>query len=210
MLSLSPRIDLFRFLLPDDFLPTPVRDKWIPILNKEPGVIQSPIDFLNESIRGITFPGIQDVNITQQQHSTNSIVRQDKTNVSKTGLGRINVEPNQENTYVGPKNPLDVIDREFKVTFRKNQSMANYFMVYETLFYRICKPQLYGEGEDFIIDLLNEDGTITSRIKLFQCNLQGIDSLDFSFDKTERSDDTFDCTFRFNNIDFDILPNIAL
>lgn len=209
MLSLSPRFDLFKFSLPDDFLPEPIKSKYIPILNKEPGILVSPIDYLNESIKGITFPGIQDINITQQQHSTNTITR-DNTNITGKRLGKMNVEPKQDNVYVGPSNPLDKIEREFKVTFRQNQSLMNYFMIYETIFYRMCKPLLYGKGEDFIIDLLKEDGTITSRVYIKQANIDGIDGLDFSYDKIDRQTDTFDVNFKFNNIDFEILPDIAL
>ena len=193
MLSLSPRYDLFRFKLPKDFLPKEVSDKWQEILNKEPGVLVRPIDYLNESIKAITIPGISDINIQQPQHSTNPIER------SRT---RINVDANQNNTYVGSANPLDKINREFKVTFRINNGFYNYFMIYETIFWRICKHELYEDGEELYIDLLDEDGTVKSRLKLMQCNIDGIDGLDLSYDKVERQSDTFDITFKFNNIDY--------
>lgn len=198
MLSLSPRYDLFRFELPKDFMPTEVHDKWQEILNKEPGVFVRPIDYLNESIKSITIPGISDINITQPQHSWNPIHRDEK---------RINVDANQENTYVGSANPLDKINRELRVTFRINNGFYNYFMIYETIFYRICKHELYEGGEDLYIDLLDEDGTSRSRIKLFQCNIDGIDGLDLSYDKIDRQSDTFDVTFKFNNIDYVFLKD---
>lgn len=201
-LSLSPRYDQWRFQLPKDFLPEEVESKWQEYINKEPGVIITPIDYLNESIKGITFPGINDVLIQQSQHSTNPIIRQNKRGQS---LGRINVDPNQENIYVGPQNPLDRIDREFKVTFRLNQGLCNYFMLYESLFYRICKHELYKNGDEFHVDILNEDGIAITRIYLRQCAMSGIDGLDFSFDKVERQSDTFDVMFKFNNIDMDFL-----
>lgn len=198
MLSLSPRYDLFRFELPSDFLPKEVNDKWQEQLNKEPGVIVRPIDYLNESIKGITIPGISDINIQQTQHSTNPIERTST---------RINVDANQNNTYVGSFNPLDKISREFKVTFRIDNGFYNYFMIYETIFHRICKHKLYEEGEEFHIDLLDEDGTAIARIKLFQCNIDSIDGLDLSYDKVERQTDTFDINFKFNNIDYVLLTS---
>jgi len=201
-LSLSPRYDQWRFMLPKDFLPKEVEQKWQEYINKEPGVIISPIDYLNESIKGITFPGIQDVLIQQNQHSTNPIIRQNKRGAS---LGRINVDPNQDNTYVGPHNPLDRINRELTVNFRLNQGLYNYFMLYETLFYRICKHELYKDGTEFHIDILNEDGLAVTRVYLQQCHMSGIDGLDFSFDKVERQQDVFNVVFKFNNIDVDIL-----
>ena len=75
MLSLTPRYDLFRFSFPKDFLPEAVEEKYSPIINKNPGVLYTPIDYLNESIQGVNFPGISDILIQQTQHGSNSIVR---------------------------------------------------------------------------------------------------------------------------------------
>lgn len=200
MLSLSPRFDLFRFNLPKEFLPKEVEKKWLPMLQREPGVLITPIDYLNESIVGISLPGIQEINITQEQTSTNSITRLN----NGRGLGRINVEPKHDNTYKTPANPLESIDRTFKVSFRLNQGLYNYFMIYESIFYRMCKPWDYNDGEDFSIEILNEMGEVTLTVKLFQCMVGGIDGLEFSYDKVTRESNTFDVSWDFNNIDIDI------
>lgn len=196
MLSLSPRFDLFKFLLPLDFLPESIEGKYRNILIQNAGVIQSPIDYLNESIQSITIPGFSDLNISQNQNSRNGIVR------GQRNLGRINVEPTHEQTYIGSENPLSKISKEFKVTFRLNQGLYNYFMIYETIFYRYLKD--IGEQQDkvFLIDLLDETGTVTSRIKLIDVFIDGIDGLDFTYSKVDRESNTFDVTFKFNNIDF--------
>ena len=73
MLSLAPRLDLFRFAFPKDFLPKDIETKYRHILEKNSWVITTPIDYLNESIQGIKIPGISDINIQQTQHSNNSI-----------------------------------------------------------------------------------------------------------------------------------------
>ena len=202
MLSLSPRFDLFRFNLPKEFLPREVEDKWLPLFRANPGVVTTPIDYLNESIVGISLPGINDLNIDQDQTSTNSIVR--ANNTSSGSLGRINVEPVHPNTYKTPTNPLANIDREFKVNFRLNQGLYNYFMIYESIFYRMCKPSDYEGGEDFSIDILNEIGECVITIKLHQCHIGGIEGLDFSYDKYERETNNFEVTWTFNNIDIEI------
>lgn len=200
MLSLSPRYDLFRFVLPKDFLPQEVYDKYEKIINRNPGVITTPIDYLNESIKTISFPGISDLNVEQPQHSTNS---------TPLKLGKINVEPKHDATYLGTTNPLSNIEKEFKVGFRMNQGLLNYFMIYETIFHRICKPL----GEDkcdpvFYVDLLNEDGNIISRIKYIDVYIDGIEGLEFDYSKVERDSGEFSVTFKFNNVDFDFLENI--
>lgn len=196
MLSLSPRYDLFKFSLPKDFLPKEVEEKYQKLLNKNQAVLTTPIDYLNESIQGINFPGISDILIQQQQHSSNDI---------KRGLGKINVEPKTDITYQTTSNPLDKITKEFKVTFRFNQGLYNYFMLYETIFYQICKPIDRGHIPVLYIELLGESGVITSRILFKDVLIDGIDGLEFNFNKTERDSGTFDVMFKFNNIDFEFI-----
>ena len=200
MLSLSPRFDLFRFEIPKDYIPEEVLDKYNDILRKTPGVITNAIDYLNESIKGITIPGITDIITEQYQVSTNDI----PLLTTPTIGGKINREPNHTNSTYSSVNPIDKIEREITVTFRMNQGLLNYFMLYETLFHRICKPELYETAHDqFVIQLLSQQGNIISKILLFQPKLSQIDGLEFDYSKSERQEDTFSVRFVYNNIDFD-------
>lgn len=196
MLSLSPRYDLFKFSLPKDFLPKEVEEKYQGLLAKNAGVLTTPIDYLNESIQAINFPGISDIIVTQIQHSSNDI---------KRTLGKLNVEPKREQIYSSTANPLDKIEQSFKVTFRMNQGLYNYFMLYETTFHQICKPQEHKHQPVFFIELMDEDGVVTSRIIFKNVLIDGIDGLEFSFNKVERDSGTFDVTFKFSNIDFEFI-----
>lgn len=196
MLSLSPRYDLFKFSLPKDFLPKEVEEKYQGLLAKNAGVLATPIDYLNESIQAINFPGISDIIVTQIQHSSNDI---------KRTLGKLNVEPKREQIYSSTANPLDKIEQSFKVTFRMNQGLYNYFMLYETTFHQICKPQEHKHQPVFFIELMDEDGVVTSRIIFKNVLIDGIDGLEFSFNKVERDSGTFDVTFKFSNIDFEFI-----
>lgn len=196
MLSLSPRYDLFRFSFPKDFLPNEVEEKYQKLLSKNQAVITTPIDYLNESIQGINFPGISDILVQQQQHSSNEIGRK---------LGRLNIEPKTDITYQTPSNPLDKINKEFKVTFRYNQGLYNYFMMYETIFHQICKPINRGHEPVLFIELLSETGVVSSRIIFKDVLIDGIDGLEFNYNKIDRESGTFDVTFKFNNIDFEFV-----
>lgn len=188
MLSLSPRYDLYRFLLPVEFIPEELREKYDAFLAQRPAVINRSIDFLNESIRGITFPGLSDLVVDQPQTSRNR-------------LGRI--EPKHDNSTVTTGNPLDKINREITITFRHTQGFLNYFLLFETIFHRICKPENYREGMDLHFDILDEDGKPACRVFLYQCHIDGISGLDLSMDKMDRQSDTFDLTIKFNNIDLE-------
>lgn len=198
-LSVSPRWDLFRFTFPKTFLPTEVEEKYSTIINQDKNIITTPIDYLNESIQGISIPGIQELTMEQDQHSTHegSIHKTSKYN---------QVEPIRKNITYSPANPLSQIQMEFNVTFRQNQGLYNYFMLYETIFYKILKANDKQYLDDvFYVDILNEHGVPVSRIKILQPYIDGIDGLQFNYNKTERSMETFDVKFKFNNIDFDFL-----
>ena len=193
MLSLKSRQDMYRLILPDELIPEEINEKYTKILNRNAAIITTPIDYLNESIQSITFPGISDLNIIQEQHGKNDGVR---------ALGKINVEPKHDINYRSSSNPLENIAKEFKVTFRMNQGLYNYFMIYESIFYKFLKTKPYVSEPVFMIDILDETGKITSRIKLLDLLIDGIEGLDFSYSKVEREAGTFDVTFKFNNIDF--------
>lgn len=192
MLSLSPRYDLFRFAFPKDFLPKEIDEKYQGIINKNASVLTTTIDYLNESIQGVNFPGISDILVQQAQHGSNSGERR---------LGKINVEPKNEIVYQTPSNPLAKIEQSFKVTFRMNQGLYNYFILYETTFHQLCKPLNHGPHDVLYIELLNEDGTINARIKFMNVLIDGIDGLEFNYNKIERDAGTFDMNFKFSNID---------
>jgi hypothetical protein len=109
--------------------------------------------------------------------------------------------------YTSTENPLEKIDRDFKVTFRLNQGLYNYFMLYETIFHKICKPYLYPPIDVLYIDILNEDGLAVSRVLLKEVHIDAIDGLDFDYTKIERDSGTFQVSFKFNNIDFKFMEN---
>jgi hypothetical protein len=204
MLSLSPRLDLFVFRFPKDFLPEEIEKKYTILLNKEKSLIRTPIEYLNESIQGISFPGISDLLVEQQQISQHP---ENLKAQSGLKLKRVNVEPTRNNVTYSPKNILSQIGGEFTVTLRKNQGLYNYFMIYETIFYKVLKEydNVTKKDDLFEIDILDSTGKVIGRVKLFQPRIDGIDGLEFSYNKLERQVETFDLKFRFNNIDFDII-----
>ena len=197
-LSLSPRYDLVRFHLPKTFLPPEIEQKYSEILNKDAYTMTSAIEYLNESIQGVTMPGISELTTTQTQHGSNGITRTNK---------RINVEGSHDITYLTVGNPLEKIDKEFKVTFRANQGLLNYFMLYETAFYYACREYVWECEPVMYIELLGEDGEVLSKIKYIDVHLDGIEGLDFNYSKVERESNTFDVTFKFNNIDYEFNIN---
>lgn len=205
MLSLSPRADLFVFNLPKDFLPKEIEEKYYRIINKDKSVIRTPIDYLNESIQGIDFPGFTDILVEQKQYSVAH--PENKTSQKGIPVKRVSIEPERTNVSYNPKNILSQLAAEFSVTFRKNQGLYNYFMIYETIFHKALKEYAGVTKQDdvFEIFILSETGKIMGKIKLFQPRIEGIEGLQFSYNKLERQSETFEVKFQFNNIDFDIV-----
>lgn len=194
-LSLSPRFDQFRFQFPVDFFDQELLKKYEEILYNQNSVITSPLEYINESIQSVSLPGIQSLTKTQPQVGTNSIVR---------SKNKMNTEPSIEVNYYSPANPLELIDREFKVSMRLNQGLMNYFLMYENIFNIICKPPKK-PCQFFEVGILNENGKMISKVKLMQPHIEGLDGLDWGYSKIERQRETFDITFKFNNIDFDFI-----
>lgn len=201
-LSLPPRYDQFRFMLPKEYIPQEVRDKYDAILSKTPSVFMNSMDYLNESIHGITLPGMEQLSVEQPQVSHNTIGSRPRLG------GTSGMEPNHRNVTLSSENILTKLGNTFTVTFRQNQGLFNYFMLYESIFYRYCKPELYRATENDVFDiiLLDESSLPTSRIYLYQPEFESITGLELSYDKVERQTETFDVVFTFNNIDFDFIP----
>ena len=197
-LSLSPRYDLVRFHLPKTFLPPEIEQKYTAILNKDAYTTTTAIDYLNESIQAVNMPGINGLTTVQVQHGFNGIEKTES---------RLNVEASHEITYMTVGNPLEKIDKEFKVTFRSNNGLLNYFMLYETAFWYACREKDWDCEDAMYIELLNEDGTVLSRVTYMQVHLEGIEGLEFNYTKIDRESNTFDVTFKFNNIDFEYMIN---
>ena len=198
MLSLSPRYDLIKFQLPKTFIPKEVEEKYTKLINTDANTMKSSVEYLNESIQGINFPGVSDVVMQHAQRATNDI---------KRSLGKLNVEPKVDVSYQTPSNPLDKIEHSFKVTFRTNQGLYNYFMLYETLFHQICKPIARPHQPVFYIELLNEVGEVTAKIVFKDVLMNGMDGMEFNYNKQGRESGTFDVNFKFNNIDFEFVEN---
>ena len=67
MLALNNRKDGYRFLLPDEFIPEEINEKYAEVLKKRHSFYRKPIDFLNETIQGIQVLGVQDAVYIQDQ-----------------------------------------------------------------------------------------------------------------------------------------------
>ena len=118
--------------------------------------------------------------------------------------GKINIEPHHTHSSLNSGNPLDKIENEITISFRRNQCLLNYWMIYETIFHRYVKPELYeADNEQFTLYILDETGVPTIKVIFKQPVISGIDGIEFSYDKIERQKETFEVRFRYNELDID-------
>ena len=78
-------------------------------------------------------------------------------------------------------------------------------MMYETILYQMSKTKEYNDSPVLTLEIIDATGVVTSKIYFKHVLMDGIDGLDFSYNKVERESGTFDITFKFNNIDFEFI-----
>lgn len=185
MLSLAPRFDLFRFCFDKTFLNERITQQYTQLLNTDANVMVTPIDYLNESVVSVSIPGINDL-----------LIKNSKTWFENT------------RTTMSVKNPLACIDKNVTVRFRMNQGMYNYFMMMEQILcdYHVDERKAYNDV--FFLELLDERGRVTTRIRFIDCYIKQLEELTFTFNKIGRQTETFSLEFAFNNIDIDFVTDL--
>lgn len=194
MLSLSPRYDLFRIVFPKDFIPEVLQEKYLKVLTSRQYPIQNVNEYLSESIVSCEVLGLDDMITTQAQTGLNEF------------MNVVHKEPTSTKTFsVDSAAPLDCLDRTISMTLRLNQGFYNYFILYETIFHRYCKPSTEHIPQIYMY-ILNSKGEIAVRLTFEDVFFQGIDGLDFSYSQTSRQADTFNLNIVYNDIKIEFTP----
>ena len=201
MLSLNNRKDGYRFLLPDEFIPEEINEKYAKVLKERRSFFTKPIDFLNETIQGIQVFGIQDAVYLQDQPGYGNFARTgDRIKQNKFA------HSSSEYVYRSEKNPLVLVDKTLNVTFRQTLGYLNYFLIFESFFWQYARDEKYDLlPKEFFIDILNNKGAIYSRIVLESPIIQGMDMLDLNFTSPTSQSEEFKVVFKYSNFDFQFL-----
>ena len=106
MFTLKGRQDGFRLLLPKDFIPKPVEEKYAKILQESRSFIVKPIDFLNETIQKVQLLGFNNASMNQVQTRRGDV---------PVGSNRIQhkrfMHAGTDTIYRSPANPESLIDK---------------------------------------------------------------------------------------------------
>lgn len=201
MFGLKGRQDGFRLLFPKEFLVPQVEEKYSKILAEKHGFYLSPIDFINESIQKVNVLGFQNATVQQQQPSR----------------GEPTIDPNRveqnkflyaatDYNYRNGVSPISLTDRTFNVTFRHSLGYLNYFILFENFWYQFARDMKYEDlMQRLSIDIINEKGSIYSRIVLFYPLINGMDMLEFDYSQPIAQSQTFNVEFKYSDFDFEFI-----
>ena len=192
-LSLNPTFNRFRIMLPKELIPSEIHEKWYNALNdQDKNFFREPIDIINESIQSVEITGISDSGIEQEQTYRNE------------DTGRI--EPASRVTYRTAANPVSLMNNELTISFRHVTGFYNYFLLFESWFYHHAKTNMQDFTPYLALEILGEDDTVMSHLIFKSPVFTSIDPLQLSFNKVERSSETFNCVFKYSDIDFEFGP----
>lgn len=205
MLSLNSNKDNWRLLFDVNFVPEEIKEKYTKVLSLKKSFITDPVSFINESIQKIQVLGFSGATYAQQQTTVGYPLR-DQTRTKENYFQHAGSDVN----YRSVGNPIQIIDKTLNVQFRMSQGFLNYFILFESFFYKYCRDTTYDELEQyFIIDIYNEYGEIYCRIKLYHPMIDSMDMLDLDFSNTKPSQETFQVVFKYSNIEFEFIETSA-
>lgn len=202
MFTLSRRKDAFRLILPKEFIPEEINEKYSNILRKARSFYKRPIDFLNETIQRVEVLGFNNATMVQQQPGRGTPIR-DPRRVNQNEFMHMMSDYN----YRSAENPIQLIDKTLNVDFRHTLGHLNYFLLFESFIYQYCRDTKYSPDLDFNfkIDLLNENGAIYSSLVLFDPLINGIDMLAFDNTSPISTSESFKVTFKYSNFDYQFI-----
>lgn len=201
MLSLKGRQDNWRLLFDNDFIPEEIKDKYTRVLNMRKSFITSPVDFINETIQKIQLLGFSGASYQQNQTTHGEPVRDPNRVEENCFQGNANSQ-----SYRAVVNPIQLIDKTLNVQFRMSQGYLNYFILFESFFYKYCRDTKSSELDSyFTVDIYNEFGEVYARVILYQPVIESMDMLDLDFTQPVAQSQTFQVTFKYSNIDFQFL-----
>ena len=202
MFGLKGRQDGFRLLLPKDFLCDEIQEKYTKILRTKHSYFYTPIDFVNETIQKVQVLGFNNATIPQQQSTrgTQPMIRPER--VMENNF----MTPSTDYMYRSETTPIALVDKTLNIEFRHTLGYLNYMMLFENFWYQYTRDRKYSElTRQFNIDILDELGSIYSRIVLYDPLVNGMDMLDFDYTQPIAQSQTFKMEFKYSNFDYQFI-----
>ena len=180
-MRLNSQASQFVFNLPSDFIPQEIVNSYKPILEKNWVQYENVLDYLNSTIKTVSFPGLT-INTPEQK-----IIR-----------GKVRA-------YKPSTNIQDIVtSHEFTVTFRSVDSDLNYWLSYD-IFSKHYLDVINLYINPFTITAVDIWRDAIYRIKFFEIIALSLGEMTFDYSQQKTNAKEFTLTFKFNFIDLEFI-----
>lgn len=182
-MRLNSQSNQFIFNLPSDFVPKEISTTYEPILEKNWSQYDNIVDYLNSTIKSVSFPGIS-IDTPEQRLSK-----------GKT------------RNYYPAKNVNDIFTtHELPVTFASVDSDTNYWIMVDILMkHYLDVSKLY--INPLVMDVIDIHRDVIYSIKFFEIIGVSISDITFDYSQQKVNQKEFTVTFKFNFIDIEFNLN---
>jgi len=182
-MRLNSQSNQFIFNLPSDFVPKEISTSYEPLLEKNWSQYDNVIDYLNSTIKSVSFPGIS-IDTPEQRLSK-----------GKT------------RNYYPAKNVNDIFTtHELPVTFASVDSDTNYWIMVDILMkHYLDVSKLY--INPLVMDVIDIHRDVIYSIKFFEIIGVSISDITFDYSQQKVNQKEFTVAFKFNFIDIEFNLN---
>ncbi len=182
-MRLNSQSNQFIFNLPTDFVPKEISTTYEPILEKNWSQYDNIVDYLNSTIKSVSFPGISID--TPEQHLMRGKTR----------------------NYYPAKNVNDIFTtHELPITFASVDSDLNYWIMIDILMKHYLNVyDLY--INPLVMDVIDIHRDVIYSIKFFEIIGISISDITFDYSQQKVNQKEFTVTFKFNFIDIEFNLN---
>lgn len=178
-MSLPTQSNQFLFSLPTDFISTKIEERWMPFLKKNRSVYTSVLDYLNSSIRGLTFPSVS-IDSSKQNRKRKEISWRPVTNF------------------------YDTFTREVDITFQSVDSNLNHLIMLDAVKDSYLDTEKnYVEPLTLAIVDVNRD--VIANVYFRSVNIRSLSEVPYSFADIAIEDKTFTMQIVYNYLEVDFL-----
>jgi len=184
--SLNSQNNQFIFSFPTDFVPQELEIKYNERLERMHSIFSNIIDYLNNAILSVSFPGLTFPTTTAQ--------------TKRYG---------KEIVYKASKTPYDIYEKNFTIKVEAVDNFANYFMLQDILMWHyIHNDQMF--VDPFLIQILDKNRVVDWQYELREIIFTKISSLNFAYSETDIKTSAFELGFTCNYIDFVYTSDLKL
>lgn len=181
-MRLSSQGSQFIFNLPSDFLPSEIIASYQPVLEKNWVQYENVIDYLNSTIKSVSFPGI-------------TIDTPIQTRIRGKQIA-----------YKPAKNVQDIVGHDLTIKFASVDSDLNYWLMFDIFSkHYLDVDHLFLNPFSITALDIHRDGIYV--INLFQIILKSLAGNNFDYAQQKITNKEFDLTFSFNFYEIEFLLN---